>query len=203
MEAFSRPPPNTNTVKNDESYQSLSQFDEELQQQAFIAMEQEIEAWKDFENYMPPDPNFFFNKQFDNNDSRYTNAQTPNTSITTDIPPISTYLWPSQEPNSKPTTKNTSISHPSPFGSPESMFHDSDTLDHSPSFYQQHSPISAYQTPSETPTHSPKNDIFMAPNSFPKQTPNKLLPIQPYAGKLSFFFFFYLSKIIKILFIRL
>ncbi|KAG2203023.1 hypothetical protein INT47_013239 [Mucor saturninus] len=208
MEAFSRPPPNTNTAKNEEqpeSYQSLSQFDEELQQQALIAMEQEIEAWKDFENYMPPDPNFFYNnnRQF-NNDPRYTNAQSPmintelvdlvsNTGLpSTQMRQNSTYLWPTQEPNSKQTTLSAettasvspSLHHPSPFGSPDSMFHDSDTMDHSPSFYQQHSsPISAYQTPSETPTHSPKIDLFTAPNNFRvQQPPNKLLPIQPYTG---------------------
>lgn len=60
MEAFSSLPAATqhklSTSNNDEdaSYLSLSQFDVELQQQAQLAMQQEIEAWQDFENYLPP-----------------------------------------------------------------------------------------------------------------------------------------------------
>lgn len=60
MEAFSSLSATTHhkvsTSNNDEdaSYLSLSQFDVELQQQAQLAMQQEIEAWQDFENYLPP-----------------------------------------------------------------------------------------------------------------------------------------------------
>lgn len=43
-----------NPNENDPSFLSLSQFDIELQQQAQIAMQQEMDAWQDFENYLPP-----------------------------------------------------------------------------------------------------------------------------------------------------
>jgi hypothetical protein len=71
MEAFSRLPQqpnlslpdsafsnnsnaNNNRQEDQPSFLSLSQFDVELQQQAQLAMQQEIEAWQDFENYLPP-----------------------------------------------------------------------------------------------------------------------------------------------------
>lgn len=218
MEAFSRPPPTTNTTINKEqpeSYQSLSQFDEELQQQALLAMEQEIEAWKDFENYLPPVDGYYNTRQF-NDTTRY-NQQPTNTSnqqsvmnrqlvdlvANTGLPmrQSNTYNnpWPSQELNSKTTlaeiepSASPPLNNPSlsPFGSPDSILHDSDTMqqyDNSQQFFQQQqlSPISAYHTPSKTPTNSPKDDIFTAPVSFRVQQ-NKLLPIQPYQGKILIF----------------
>jgi hypothetical protein len=65
MEGFTRHPQNVsasnralnnnnNENNEDQSYLSLSQFDVELQQQARLAMQQEIETWQDFENYLPP-----------------------------------------------------------------------------------------------------------------------------------------------------
>jgi hypothetical protein len=60
MEAFASLPQDltdrslNNDDRHPQSYLSLSQFDIELQQQAQLAMQQEIEAWQDFENYLPP-----------------------------------------------------------------------------------------------------------------------------------------------------
>ncbi|RCI03958.1 hypothetical protein CU098_005372 [Rhizopus stolonifer] len=44
---------NNESSSDDPSFISLSQFDTELQQQAQLAMQQEIDAWKEFENYLP------------------------------------------------------------------------------------------------------------------------------------------------------
>jgi hypothetical protein len=55
MEAFASLPPNQKSNNNEhEHFLSLSQFDVELQQQAQLAMEQELAVWEDFENYLPP-----------------------------------------------------------------------------------------------------------------------------------------------------
>jgi hypothetical protein len=55
MEVFaSLPPHQKSTNSEDEHFLSLSQFDVELQQQAQLAMEQELAVWEDFENYLPP-----------------------------------------------------------------------------------------------------------------------------------------------------
>lgn len=56
MEAFaSLPTPHQKSNNNEhDHFLPLSQFDVELQQQAQLAMEQELAVWEDFENYLPP-----------------------------------------------------------------------------------------------------------------------------------------------------
>ncbi|KAI9251546.1 hypothetical protein BY458DRAFT_463534 [Sporodiniella umbellata] len=44
---------NNDPSSDDPSFICLSQFDNELQQQAQLTMQQEIDAWKEFENYLP------------------------------------------------------------------------------------------------------------------------------------------------------
>lgn len=168
METFNRPP-------NDqrESYQSLSQFDEELQQQAQLALEQEMEAWKDFENYLPPVDYRQYNQPIINNQLMDINTNN-NNMMNLAQPNLYNNQW--DETNQI----NQHLSPHSSFGSPDSFLDPSDINDKN--MYQQHpSPISAYHTPSETPTNSPKNDIYPTTNFQQNNNPT-------YQGKNYIFF---------------
>lgn len=70
---------NNNNNNNEEhpSYLSLSQFDVELQQQAQLAMQQEMEAWQDFENYLPPIEYDHHNNTNFNEAPRFSHHQIP------------------------------------------------------------------------------------------------------------------------------
>lgn len=164
MEEFNRPRHN-----QADSYQSLSQFDEELQQQAQLALEQEMEAWKDFENYLPPAA--YYTPVIDNNqmDSM---VNPPNINVSQPNNTILYNQWNTAETN-QINQHNSPHSPPQPFGSPDSLLEPSDKI-----FYTHPSPISAYHTPSETPTNSPKADIYPTPNNHPIQNN------PPYKGKI-------------------
>ncbi|GAA5794881.1 hypothetical protein HPULCUR_000229 [Helicostylum pulchrum] len=174
MEEFNRPPHNQT-----DSYQSLSQFDEELQQQAQLALEQEMEAWKDFENYLPPVA--YYTPLIDNNQMAGM-VNPPNINVSQPNNSVLYNQWDTAETN-QTNQHNSPHSPPQPFGSPDSLLEPSDKL-----FYAHPSPISACHTPSETPTNSPKADIYPASINHPTANnppyQDKII-IQPLARKSS------------------
>ncbi|CEP08383.1 hypothetical protein [Parasitella parasitica] len=179
METFSSVPATQHqkisTASNDENapYLSLSQFDVELQQQAQLAMQQEIDAWQDFENYLPPisentdcgQQEFVqhYNQQQVNcgnslnlpsspNSSSASSSRWPGPSAAKDIK--LEYTSPENVAFTSPTSEATQ-SIISPFGSPEQQ-----------ASYQRSPMSTCNNTPLETPLHSPNHDIFGPPISF-------------------------------------
>ncbi|KAK4515522.1 uncharacterized protein ATC70_010472 [Mucor velutinosus] len=186
MEAFASLPAQQHklpTSNNDDNapYLSLSQFDVELQQQAQLAIQHEMAAWEDFENYLPPVNNNTthynqnaFVQQYNQNPLQSIDQQLCNTNSLNlpsspqtmsssssshwTAPPDATdikleYTSPEHVAFTSPSSEAMQ-SIISPFGSPEQH-----TLYH-------RSPISTCNTtPLETPLHSPKHNIF-APMNF-------------------------------------
>lgn len=187
MEAFASLPAQQHklpTSNNDEDtpYLSLSQFDVELQQQAQLAMQHEIIAWEDFENYLPPVNNntTHYNRnayvqQYNQHQPQSIDQQLCNTnSLNLPSSPQTMSSGSSSHWTTHPDTKDIKLEYTSPehvaftspssetmqsiispFGSPEqhALYH--------------HSPISTCNnTPLETPLHSPKHDIFAPPMNF-------------------------------------
>ncbi|GAN03067.1 hypothetical protein MAM1_0033c02518 [Mucor ambiguus] len=187
MEAFTSLPAQQHklpTSNNDENapYLSLSQFDVELQQQAQLAIQREMAAWEDFENYLPPvnNNNTHYNQnafvqQYSQNLPQSIDQQLCNTnSLTLPSSPQTMSSGSSSHWTAPPDAKDIKLEYSSPehvaftspsseamqsiispFGSPEqhALYH--------------HSPISTCNnTPLETPLHSPKHDMFAPPINF-------------------------------------
>ncbi|KAI8061531.1 uncharacterized protein B0P05DRAFT_557396 [Gilbertella persicaria] len=178
---------------NNNPYITLSQFDMELQQQAQLAMQQEIDVWKDFENYLSPVE--YKDTQTLDNQCQTNAQQTPeNNKLDGKSSPIR-QTHKQQDSNEKPifsspvspltcnkNFKSTSsdASNSPWFNSPE--FHSSDSMHQQPKSpeqnlsnnqtmfsqqLQQPSPVSLTTvTPLETPLDSPHQDIFTSPLKF-------------------------------------
>ncbi|KAI8640185.1 hypothetical protein BD408DRAFT_420267 [Parasitella parasitica] len=175
METYSSAPAlqhhklSTENADGDAPYLSLSQFDVELQQQAQLAMQQEIDAWQDFENYLPPineNANYGqhefvqqYNPQQVHSGNGLNLSSSPNSSSASSSHRTAKdikleYTSPETVTFTSPTSE-TMQSIVSPFGSPEQQAS------------HQRSPISTCtNTPLETPLHSPKPNILGHPIEF-------------------------------------
>ncbi|KAG1171284.1 hypothetical protein G6F70_006228 [Rhizopus microsporus] len=174
MDKFNRPPPDIDNIDNEQPYVSLTQFDTELQQQAQLVMEQDIDVWQDFENYLP----LAYQQSNSRNISQPTNSQLLDFMTNNDLPfnsvlstqnnsslklyPQQNNMWPSNDisfisPHSDPI--------PSPFSSPSSIPEPLSspgqlTTPFEPSSTATTVNIALNNSASSTPDQSPKAETF-------------------------------------------
>lgn len=131
MEAFNSNKDNENHRNKLDNFLSLTQFDVDLQQQAQFVIQQEIEPWEDFDNYLPP-------VTFSNQMPSPPDMNSPNNQVKMEITSPSDF--------------------PPPFGSPDSMINQqhSPLFSDQPFFT-----TSNNTTPLETPLESPKNSALL------------------------------------------
>lgn len=191
----------TEAIMNDNNKDcfGLTEFDIELQKQAQLAMEQELEAWKDFENYLSPiqyadltnsryqqdeaifdylDSRTAFTSLLDSPSGIYRPYDSQSNMASLDL---KKHLESANITKSNQSIFQSSENNTASLYSPNSIPYSPDRtyqqleLDSKNSFndvallvqrLQQPTPVSIdVLTPTETPLHSPSEEIFSAPSS--------------------------------------
>ncbi|KAG1377628.1 hypothetical protein G6F61_006561 [Rhizopus arrhizus] len=157
------------STNDDSSFMTLTQFDTELQQQAQFAIQQEIDAWQEFENYLPQLDYQTINQR-SNNNNQFQLLSTQNGSD-------SLKLYPPQNWSGIKTTQTMAFVSPtndpviSPFSSPSSVLEPlgspgQQVSSNDPSSTATTANTTMNNTPLESPIQSPTNKLFSFDFSF-------------------------------------